>query len=75
LPETGYDSAAIFGFYNFSSIFKLTKVVGQLFMLRVIERWSAGRVGHLQMLSWTAFVNFFKQKLIAFASACVCAAG
>jgi len=44
-------------------------------MLRVIERWSAGRVGHLQMLSWTAFVNFLKQKLSAFASACACAAG
>jgi len=38
-------------------------------MPRVIGRWSAGRAGHLQMLSWTAFVLLFKQKLIAFASA------
>jgi hypothetical protein len=38
-------------------------------MPRVIGRWSAGKAGHLQMLSWTAFVILFKQKLISFASA------
>jgi hypothetical protein len=62
LPETGYDSAANFGFYDFSSLFKLAKVIGQLFMLRVMGLWSAGRAGHLQMLAWTAFVIFFLNK-------------
>jgi hypothetical protein len=58
LPEIGYDSAANFGFYNFSSIFKFTKVVGQLFVLHVIERWSVGRDGALANACMDSFCKF-----------------
>jgi hypothetical protein len=37
--------------------------------------WTAFVYSLIQMLSGTAFVNFLKQKLRAFASACVAAVG